>query len=59
MHARGSATVEKAASFVSSRKNLWMIAKMVTANAPSVDVARDVRATSPESMLKFSLCGLW
>ena len=35
-----------------------MIAKMVTANAPSVDVVRVVCATSPESMNKFLLCDL-
>ena len=36
-----------------------MIATMVTANAPSVDVARVVCETSPESIIKFSLCDLW
>ena len=51
--------MEKAENYVSSRKNLWMIAKMVTANAPSVDVARVVCATCPESMNKILLCELW
>ena len=51
--------MEKAASSIGSRKNLWMIAKMVTVNLPSVYVARVVCATSSESMIKFSLCDLW
>ena len=38
---------------------MWMIATMVTANAPSVDVARVVCETSPESMIKFSICDFW
>ena len=59
MHARGSATVGKASRAVRLRKNLWMLAKMVTANSQSVDVARDLRATSPVLMTKFSICGLW
>ena len=58
MPARGTAAAGKAASVASPRKKLWVLAQMITANAPAADVARVAFATCPELRINF-LCGVY
>ena len=53
MPARESAAAGKTASVASPRKKLWVIAQMITANAPTADVARVAFATCPELRIDF------